>query len=116
MKRIIACLGILLVFVTGCSTAMVESTGVDITAEPSKSIKAGTTTREEIIRVFGEPSKVEKTGNSEELVYESKKEETPTYVGGLIMDEAGKKITLKRLEILIQNGVVQSYKFEAKGE
>ena len=105
-----------LVLITGCSTARVESTGRDIKEEPAKMIKAGVTTREEIITIFGEPSKVSKTDESEALVYESRKEETPTYIGGLIIDEAGKNVTFKRLEILIQNGVVQSYKFEARGE
>ncbi|MBI4745997.1 MAG: hypothetical protein HY786_05525 [Deltaproteobacteria bacterium] len=116
MRKTVICLGMILVLVTGCSTAKVESTGRDITEEPGKVIKAGVTTREEIIRIFGEPSRVSKTDVSEELVYESRKEETPTYIGGLVIDEAGKKITLKRLEILIQNGVVQSYKFEARSE
>lgn len=116
MRKIVICLGMILVLVTGCSTARVESTGRDIKEEPAKMIKAGVTTREEIIRIFGEPSRISKTDVSEELVYESRKEETPTYVGGLVIDEAGKSVTLKRLEILIQNGVVQSYKFEARSE
>jgi len=116
MRKIFFCLGMVLVLITGCSTARVESTGRDIKEEPAKMIKAGVTTREEIITIFGEPSKVSKTDESEALVYESRKEETPTYIGGLIIDEAGKNVTFKRLEILIQNGVVQSYKFEARGE
>lgn len=116
MRKIVICLAMVLLLVAGCSTARVESTGIDIKEEPAKMIKAGVTTREEIIRIFGEPSRISKTETSEELVYESRKEETPTYIGGLVIDEAGKNITLKRLEILIQNGVVQSYKFEARTE
>ena len=116
MRKIVICLGVILVLVTGCSTARVESTGRDIKEEPGKVIKAGTTTREEIIRIFGEPSNLLKTEMSETLVYESRKEETPTYIGGLVINEAGKNLTLKRLEILIQNGVVQSYKFESREE
>lgn len=116
MRKIFICLVMILLLVTGCSTARVESIGRDIKEEPAKMIKAGVTTREEIIMIFGEPSRISKTDVSEELVYESRKEETPTYVGGLVIDEAGKNVTLKRLEILIQNGVVQSYKFEARSE
>lgn len=115
MKRIGLSLGILLLLITGCATT-VEKSGKDMEGEPAKVIKAGVTTREEIIRAFGEPSSSSTKEGSEELIYESKKVETPTYMGGLVINESGKAVTLKRLEVVIQNGVVQSYKYEVNGE
>lgn len=115
MKKRTVCLGILLLLATGCATA-IENSGKDIKEEPSKFIKVGLTTREDIVKSFGEPSKTSAMDGSEELVYESRKVETPTYLGGLVINEAGKAVTLKSLKVVIQNGVVQSYKYEANGE
>ncbi|MDO8444767.1 MAG: hypothetical protein Q7T53_01450 [Deltaproteobacteria bacterium] len=115
MKRIAVSLGILLLLVTGCATT-VEKSGKDVEGEPAKVIKAGITTRDEIIKAFGEPSSSSTKDGSEELVYESRKVETPTYMGGLVINEAGKAVTLKRLEVVIKDGTVQSYRYEVKGE
>ncbi len=109
----IAATGLLLLILTcGCATTKVE-TGTDI-KEPAKVIKAGTTTREEVIKAFGQPSKVSSKDGGEELVYEYQTVATPTFIGGIIINEAGQSITLKRLEIVIQDNVVQSYRFEAR--
>lgn len=115
MKRTAVSLGILLLVITGCATT-VEKSGNDMEGEPSKVIKAGVTTREEIIKAFGEPSTSTAKEGAEELVYESRKVETPTYMGGLIINEAGKAVTAKRLQVIIRDGVVQSYKYEVNGE
>lgn len=116
MRANIAVLALVIALFAGCSTMKVESTGREIKEEPSKIIKAGTTTREEVIKSFGEPSKATKTEGSEELVYESRKEETPVYLGGLVIGESGKSITAKRLVVVIEKGIVRSYKYEAKVE
>ena len=68
-----------ILFTSGCAT-VIESTGKDI-EEPGKVIQLGTTTKADIIRIFGEPSKATAEGETEELVYEFKKIETPTYMG-----------------------------------
>lgn len=115
MKKRTVCLGILLLLITGCATT-VEKLGKDMEGEPAKFIKAGSTTREEIIKRFGEPSRSSAKDGSEELIFESRKVETPTYLGGMVINEAGKAVTLKSLKVVIQNGVVQSYKYEANGE
>lgn len=109
------CISLILVFIlfaSGCAT-VTESTGKDI-EEPGKVIRVGTTTKADIIRIFGEPSKATAEGGTEELVYEFKKIETPTYMGGLVVGEAAKVTTIKTLKIVIRDGTVASYKFEAK--
>ena len=111
------CLSLILIFVlftSGCAT-VTESTGKDI-EEPGKVIQLGTTTKADIIRIFGEPSRAAADGGTEELVYEFKKIETPTYMGGLVIGEAAKVTTIKTLNIVIRDGTVASYKFEAKNE
>lgn len=115
VKRTAVSLGILLLVITGCATT-VEKSGKDMEGEPAKVIEAGVTTKEEIIRAFGEPSSSTTKEGTEELVYESRKVETPTYMGGLIINEAGKAVTLKRLKVVIREGIVQSYKYEINGE
>ncbi len=115
MKRIAVSLGILLLLITGCATTL-EKSGKDMEAEPATVIKAGVTTKEEIIKSFGEPSTSATKEGDEELVYESRKVETPTYLGGMVINEAGRAVTLKRLKVLIRDGIVQSYKYEMKEE
>jgi outer membrane protein assembly factor BamE (lipoprotein component of BamABCDE complex) len=115
MKKTVAGMGLLLFLLAGCAAVKVESTGRDIEQEPSKIIKSGITTREEVINMYGEPSTVTTKDGLEELVYESRKVETPTFLGGLVINDAGKDVNAKRLEITIKDGVVQSYKYEAKG-
>lgn len=115
MIKIAVRLGILLLLSTGCATT-VEKSGKNIEAEPSKVIKAGTTTREQVIKAFGEPTGTSIKDGSEELIYESRKAETPTYLGGLVINEAGRAMTVKHLEVVIKDGVVQSYRYEVNGE
>lgn len=116
MNRALPMLFAFLLVSTGCTTVKVESTGRDIKDEPAKVIKVGVTTRDEIIKAFGDPATISTKDGSIELIYESKKVETPSYLGGLVINEAGKAVKLKRLEVVINNGVVQSYKYEAKEE
>lgn len=116
MNKAALSIGVLLAIITGCTTVKVENTGTDIRQEPAKVIKTGVTTKEEVLKAFGEPSRISTKDGAEELVYESQKTETPSYLGGLVINEAGRNMTVKRLEIVIQNGVVQSYRFEARGE
>lgn len=113
--RCISIIFVFILFTSGCTT-LTESTGKDIKEEPGKVILLGTTTKADIIRIFGEPSKATAEGGKEELVYEFEKTETPTYLGGLVVGEAGKVTTIKTLEIVIQDGMVKSYRFEAKNE
>lgn len=113
MRRI-SLIFLFILFTSGCTT-LTESTGKDI-EEPGTVILLGTTTKADIIRIFGEPSKATAEGGTEEFVYEFKKTETPTYMGGLVVGEAGKVTTIKTLKIVIQDGMVKSYKFEAKNE
>ena len=115
VKIIAVNLGILLLLFTGCATT-VEKSGKEMEGEPGKVIKTGVTTKEEIIRAFGEPSSSSMKDGAEELVYESEKAETPTYLGGLVINEAGKYVTLKRLEVVVREGVVRSYRYEVNVE
>jgi hypothetical protein len=107
---------LMLLLLAGCAAVKVESRGTEIMEEPSKVIRAGVTTKDEVIKHYGEPSRVSERDGSEELVYESVKVETPSYLGGLVINEAGRAITEKRLDVVIRDGVVQSYRFEAKGD
>lgn len=106
----------ILFFMAGCTTIKVEKTGMEIVDAPVKVLKVGVTTKAEVIKLYGEPSKVSMKEDSEELIYESKTVETPSYMGGLVINEAGRVVTLKRLEVVVRGGVVQSYRFESKGE
>lgn len=113
--RVLSLICVFILLTSGCTT-LTESTGKDIKEEPGKVIRLGTTTKADIIRIFGEPSKATAEGGTEELVYEFKKSETPTYLGGLVVGDAAKVTTIKTLRIVIQDGTVKSYRFEAKNE
>lgn len=116
MKRKAVSMGLIMFFIAGCATMKIENSGTEIKEEPAKVIKVGVTTRQEIIKLYGEPLKSVSNDGSEELVYEFRRVETPVYLGGHVIGEASKSVTVKNLKVVILKGVVQSYKYETKEE
>lgn len=97
----------------GCTSAVVHTEGVKVDSAQVLNIKTGSTTRQEVLQMFGTPTEVNNETNEEKMVYVFKKKTVPTYFGGLIESEAQSKEALSTLEIVLRDGVVYSYRFKS---
>lgn len=97
----------------GCTSAVVHTEGVKVESAQVLNIKTGSTTRQDVLQMFGTPTEVNNEGNEDKMVYVFKKKTVPTYFGGLIESEAQSKETSSTLEITLRDGVVYSYKFKS---
>jgi len=101
--------------ITACaaiSSVKVKTEGVKITKEQINEIKPGSTTKNDIIKTFGNPIKTEsKTDGTDALTYTYTEKKTPTYFGEFIVNEKQSKIITMTLEVTIKDGLVQSYNF-----
>lgn len=101
--------------VTACasiSSVKVKTEGVKITREQIDGIKPGSTTKNDIIKTFGNPIKAEsKTDGTDALIYTYTEKKTPTYFGEFIVNEKQSKVITMTLEVTIKDGLVQSYNF-----
>ena len=117
MKKVI--LVVLTIIVTGCTsfgTTELRTEGVRIDRTRVAEIRPGVTTRQMIINTFGTPSNINAEGNVERFVYVYKKKRVPVYLGGLVKDERHASKTVATLEIILENGIVKSYKFRSAEE
>lgn len=111
---------ILLVIMTvgliGCTGVMKSSEGTRFTHDEIKSIKAGTSTQEDVVALLGEPDQRTKVNGMVKYTYTYKVKKTPTYFGGLMTRQSGARTTTRKLEVLINNGTVYSYKFREEAQ
>lgn len=110
-------LGLIVLFLSGCASYRVDVVGAMIPEESIKNIALGTTEEMEVYKIFGKPSKtMEFLDGSKELTYEYREEKIPVYLGGLIINEKGKRESTSTLKIIIKNGRVESYHFKKREE
>ncbi len=100
----------------GCTGVMKTSEGVSFTHEKIKTIKTGSSTVEDVVALLGEPEEKKNTRGMVQYIYTYKVRKTPTYMGGLILRKSGERTTTRRLEVLINNGTVYSYKFREEAQ
>lgn len=102
---------------TGCATVELGKEGMKIEEKNIEKIMPGSTTRQEIIEAFGEPNEIiEKTAGREELFFEHKVNEAPTYLGGLVIDKKRAWEQKSTLRVIIKDNIVESYRYEMKEE
>ncbi len=105
------------VILTGCATVELGREGMKIEEKNIKKIMPGSTTRQEVIEAFGEPKEIiEKTAGREELFFEHKVNEAPTYLGGLVIDKKRAREQKSTLMVIIKDNIVESYRYEMKEE
>jgi len=112
MKRIL--LGLFCLFLTleGCHYTARSVEGRRVSAAQAQEIKLGKTTEMDLLSLLGPPSKKErKADGSEVLQYTHSQIESLTFPGGFVMhgllDREGGEI----FEIILKDGVVQSFHF-----
>lgn len=108
---------LLVLFLAGCASH-IERTGRKIYERDVRRIVLGTTERDELVRIFGEPSKVKPLEDgSQEWTFEYRERRSPSYFGGLIVDEKRAKESYQILTVVIdKEGKVVSYHFRTKEE
>lgn len=96
----------------GCTT-VVRTQGTQIDRDKVMGIKAGETTRQEVLDTFGAPTDISVEGGGEEkLTYVFRKKRTPGYLGGLVENEVQSKESVSTLELVLKNNIVSSYRFK----
>ncbi len=117
MKKTGLVVSLLLLLVAGCAPH-VEKTGRKIHEKDVKRIVLGVTERDDIVRIFGDPTRVKTLGDgSQEWTYEYRERRSPSYFGGLIVDEKRAKESYHLLKVVIdEEGKVVSYHFKKKEE
>ncbi|MBI5970504.1 MAG: hypothetical protein HY884_05060 [Deltaproteobacteria bacterium] len=101
---------------SGCATVVVKGDGSKIDKTQVMELKPGVTDKKTVITAFGEPAEVSSANNEEKLVYIYKEKMTPVYLGGLIENQAGMVLVNTTLEIILKDGVVNSYKYKTGQE
>ena len=102
----------LLILLAGCVTVETEVSGRQIQSESVMQIKPGVTTRSSAIDLFGNPTEISNSDGVETLLYVYKEERTPVYFGGMVQLDPQKKNEYKSLELVIKDGIVDSYRFK----
>jgi len=100
----------------GCTGVMKSSEGAKFTHDEIKNIKAGSSTQEDVIALLGEPSQKKNVNGMVKYIYTYRVKKIPSYMGGLILRKSGTRTTTRKLEILIDDGTVYSYKFREEAE
>ena len=100
------------VFLTGCATYRVETTGRVIDREAVEAIKPLETTRAEIIAAFGEPDETSDAGGLEKLIYRYGETKTPYYMGGIIESKKDTLVGSAVLEVVIKEGRVKTFNYK----
>lgn len=107
----------LVLLISGCAPK-VERVGKKIYEKDVKKIVLGVTNKDDLIALFGQPSKVRVfEDGSQQWVYEYREKRSPSYFGGLIVDEKRAKETIHTLRVTLnKEGKVVSYHFKKKEE
>jgi outer membrane protein assembly factor BamE (lipoprotein component of BamABCDE complex) len=110
MKKILVLACFMLM--AGCTT-VVRTQGTQIDREKVLGLKAGETTKQEILDTFGAPTDTSVESGDEKLTYVFKKKKTPGYLGGLVENEVQSKESVMTLELLLKNNIVSSFRFKS---
>ncbi len=100
----------------GCTGVLKTADGTKFTHDEIKSIKAGSSTQEDVIALLGQPDQKKNVNGMVKYVYTYKVKKTPTYMGGLITRKSGARTTTRKLEVVIDKGTVYSYKFREEAQ
>ncbi len=109
---------ILALSLTGCATYKTSVRGEEIDLSKIELIDPGATTRGEVIELFGKETSSKSKGGIETLEFIYEKKRVPTYLGGMIVSEAGSKKVRTELVITIdtEKDVVKTYHFNSSGD
>ncbi len=108
--------GAALAALSGCATVVVKGDGPKIDKTLVMELKPGVTDKKAVIGAFGEPAEAGSANNEERLLYIYKEKKTPVFFGGLIENQAGEVSVNTTLEIILKDGVVNSYKYKTGQE
>ncbi|MBM4333948.1 MAG: hypothetical protein FJ117_22480 [Deltaproteobacteria bacterium] len=96
----------------GCYYTLRFTEGTKISAAQMQEIKLGKTTELDLIKILGPPSKKEtKLDGTETLIYIHFQIESPTLPGGVVLHGFLDKDREEIFEVILKNGVVQSFHF-----
>ena len=110
MKKII--LAAIVLSLLGCASAQVRSNGPRLDREQVLTIKAGVTTKDGILTMFGKPAEVSSAAGQETLTYVFQEKSVPSYLGGLVVDETRSKTSTSTLTVILKDDVVYSFDFK----
>lgn len=117
MRRVKYIIPMLVFFIAGCAP-YIEKTGKKIYEKDVRKIVLGVTEKDDIVRIFGQPSRVRSfEDGSQEWIYEYREKRSPSYFSGLVVDEKRAKESFRILRMVIdRKGKVVSYRFKTKEE
>ena len=96
----------------GCAGIHKTVEGTKFTEEEIQQIKAGTSTKEDVVALLGQPDETRTENGMVKYIYTYRIKKVPTYLGGLLQRPGGAKTTTRQVEILIKEGTVYSYKYK----
>jgi len=112
MKRFLFYLFCLLMAVGGCSYTLRSTEGSKISTTQIQEIRLGKTTEADLLRILGPPSKKDnKPDGSVLLLYVHRQIKSLTLPGGIVFHGFIEKEEEESFEIILKEGVVQSYQF-----
>jgi hypothetical protein len=96
----------------GCSYTFTSAVGTRVTSDQIQEIKLGRTTQLDLVKLLGSPAKTEKAmDGTHRLVYEWTDIWSPTFPGGYQARGFFDKEKDEAFEVILKDGVVQSYRF-----
>ncbi len=102
---------ILVLAVTGCTYTSRPSEGTQISSARIQELKIGQTTESDLGRLLGPPAKRERRAEGTEVwQYTDTRVSNPTFSGMVVIEAIERKVD-ETFEVVLKNGVVQSYKF-----
>jgi hypothetical protein len=103
---------VLFVFQGGCSYTLTSTQGAQVSSAQIQKIKLGRTTEMDLVKLLGPPSKKERllSGN-ERLLYESTAVKSLTFPWGYKAKGFFDKEEDEVFEVILKNGIVQSYRY-----
>ncbi len=99
----------------GCTGVMKTTEGTRFTHEEVQKLKTGTSTQEDVVALLGQPDDKKDEDGMVKYIYTYRINRRPTYLGGVIKS-GSTKTTTRKLEVLIKDGTVYSYKFREEAE
>jgi outer membrane protein assembly factor BamE (lipoprotein component of BamABCDE complex) len=111
MKQRFAILLILILAGGGCTYAPRSSEGTQISSAKIQELKIGQTNHSDLDRLFGPPTKrAGRADGTEVWQYTHTRVWNPTLGGAVVIEPIQKEVD-ETFEIVLKDGVVQSYKF-----
>jgi outer membrane protein assembly factor BamE (lipoprotein component of BamABCDE complex) len=111
MNRAFLYLFCVLLTVQGCYYTLHSTEGNKISTAQIQEIKLGKTTEADLLRILGPPSKKDsQPGRTTTLLYVHTEVKSPTLVGGFVFHGIAKEEE-EVFEVILKDGVVQSYHF-----